>query len=387
MQKTVKLYDTDSHLKEFEATVLLCEKSENGYKTVLDKTAFFPEGGGQPCDIGTLNGGNVTDVQISDGIITHTVDIPLEIGNRVKGKLDFLRRFNFMQNHSGEHIVSGIVNSLYGLDNVGFHLNESFVTLDFNGELNYEQLKNVELIANSKVWQNVKFKTYYPDKTTLKSLNYRSKKELDGDIRIVEIENTDICACCAPHVSEAGEIGIIKLLDTEKMRGGIRIVMKCGKYALDDYNCKYGNILSISNLLSSKQEETAQAVVELQNKLNDAKVQISALKKRLTEYIIKSFKGEDGYIFEDGLDGKERQLLADGLHKTYGGIKAVFTKAQDGYAFSICGEPTELDGFFENLCKNLNVRGGGRNGIKQGTVLEDKDKITEVWSKLWIGQK
>ncbi len=382
MLKTLKLYDEDSHLNEFNATVLLCEKTEKGYSVVLDRTAFFPEGGGQACDIGTINDAVVTDVQIQDGIITHTVDSMLEVGSTVTGKLDFDRRFVFMQNHSGEHIVSGIVHSLYGLDNVGFHLNDKFVTLDFNGVLTQNQLKNVELMANKKVWENLKFKTYYPDNDTLKRLNYRSKKELDGDIRIVEIENTDICACCAPHVSTAGEIGIIKLLDTERMRGGIRIVMKCGKYALNDYNCKYDNILEISNLLSSKQEETAQAVKMLEGKLDDAKMQITALKKRLVESIIKSFDSKNGYVFEDGLDSKEMQILADGLHKTYGGIRAVFTEIDGGFAFSMCGDADELDTCFDRFSKELTVRGGGRNGIKQGTVLNDKDKIINFWSNL-----
>ncbi len=382
MVKTVKLYDEDSHLYEFNATVVMCDKTEKGYAVVLDRTAFFPEGGGQACDVGTIDNAVVTDVQIQNGIITHTVDIPLKVGSAVTGKLDFDRRFAFMQNHSGEHIVSGIVHSLYGLDNVGFHLNDKFVTLDFNGELTQKQLRNVELIANKKVWENVKFKTYYPNIDTLKNLNYRSKKELDGDIRIVEIENTDICACCAPHVNTAGEIGIIKLLDTERMRGGIRIVMKCGKYALCDYNGKYDNILEISNLLSAKQEETAQAVKMLESKLDDTKMLISALKKRLVECIIKSFDKDKGYIFEDGLDAKEMQLLADGLHKTYGGTRAVFTKKDVGFAFCMCGETAELDAFFDDFSKSFDVRGGGRNGIKQGTVLSEKDKIINFWSNL-----
>ena len=248
---TQKLYDYDSHISEFEADVLSCQEIDGRYKTVLDRTAFFPEGGGQPCDTGTINGVHVFDVQIENDEIYHYTNAPLSEGDTVCCALDFKRRHAFMQNHTGEHIVSGILNDMYGFQNVGFHLGEEFATLDFNGELSREQLNEVELIANRKVWSNLPVKAYYPPKSELSTLPYRSKKELDGDIRIVHITDTDMCACCAPHVKNTGEVGIIKLLDTVRMRGGTRVVFKCGEYALHDYNNRYENAVHISNLLSS----------------------------------------------------------------------------------------------------------------------------------------
>lgn len=377
--KTVKLYDLDSHLSFFEAKVVSCEKAGDKFAVILDKTAFFPEGGGQPSDIGTLGSAKVLDVQIENDTIYHYTDCALNVGDMVEGKLDFERRFRFMQNHSGEHIVSGIVNSLYGLDNVGFHLNEELVTLDFNGILNIEQILLIEQEANRRVWQNVKFKTYYPTADELEKLEYRSKKELDGDIRIVEIENTDRCACCAPHVKTAGEIGMIKLLDTEKMRGGSRIVMKCGQYALDDYNTKYQNVRKISELLSSKQENSAEAVLSLSDKLNDEKHRCAELQKRIAELLVDTATSDTYCIFADGLDRKELQLIADRLYKTYGGIRAVFSPCEDGFAFSICGDDT-LDNVFADFKAKFTVRGGGRNGMVQGTVIGEEEAIKSFFS-------
>ena len=214
---TEKLYDKDSFLKKFTATVLECEPCENGWSVLLDKTAFFPEAGGQKADTGTLGGARVSDVLIREENIYHITDKPFNVGDVVTGEIDFDRRFDFMQQHSAEHIISGIAHSLYGCENVGFHLSDEIVTLDFDKVLNHEQLLKIEEIANRKVFECVNFCCYYPDDETLSKLSYRSKKELEGDVRIVEIENTDMCACCAPHVKTAAQIGLIKLLDYEKL--------------------------------------------------------------------------------------------------------------------------------------------------------------------------
>lgn len=373
--RTVKLYDENSHLFEFSAVVTECEKCDKGYKITLDKTAFFPEGGGQSSDRGTIDNVSVFDVKIKDGIIYHYADTFIAAGKTVNCSLDKNRRFYFMQNHSGEHIVSGIVNKLYGFENVGFHLGDDFVTLDFNGILDRNQLDEIEYIANEKIWQNVKFKAYYPTKEELSKLEYRSKKELEGDIRIVEIENTDICACCAPHVNSACEIGVIKLLDTQKMRGGTRIFMKCGNFALNDYRQKYESIYGISCLLSAKQNETLSAVEALDLKCDNLSAENAALKSELVDFIVKETDSNDKAVFCDMLDIKQLQALADGLHKTYGGIRAAFAKKQDVYAFAICGEEPELSVFFDELKRTLNIRGGGRDGIRQGSIAETKESI------------
>lgn len=370
-----KLYDENAYIKEFKACVVSCEKCEKGYETVLDQTAFFPEAGGQPADNGTLDGVEVLDVRIKAETVYHYTKTPFEVGKTVEGKLNFERRFNFMQNHSGEHIISGIVNSIYGFDNVGFHLSEEFATIDFNGTLDREQLDQIETLANKCVFENVDIKAFYPTDEQLKNIKYRSKKELDGAIRIVQIGDTDICACCAPHVRKTGEIGIIKLLDFERMRGGIRIIFKCGSFALLDYQNKYKNIAEISALLSAKQNETAEAVKQLDQKATKLNQEIQNLKKRMINIIVSSFSKDKNVGFYEDFDVRELQLLADSLRKTYGGLKAVFSKTEQGFNFAICDEADALDEFFKGFKTSFNVRGGGRSGMVQGSVVAGMDEL------------
>lgn len=379
---TKKLYDIDSHLTEFEATVIDSYPSPDGFATILDQTAFFPEGGGQASDIGFIDDAKVYDVQIKDEIIYHYITKQFEKGQKVKGKIDFARRFDYMQQHSGEHIVSGVAHSLYGCENVGFHLGEDIVTLDFDKPLIKEQILKIEQLANEAVFKNVKFNTYYPDENTLSTLNYRSKKELLGAIRIVEIEDTDMCACCAPHVKQAAEIGIIKLLDSEKLRGGVRIEMKCGKRALQDYNQKYDNVRKISGALAVKQNETALGVERLLENISDLKFKITGLKKQIIDSKVLSFenKAEKTAIFEDELEIKELQIFSDALFKLYGGIRAVFSPCDNGFSFAICGESNALDVFFKDFKAEFTVKGGGRNGMVQGTVVAQKENIENFFN-------
>ena len=373
---TEKLYDKDSHLKDFSAKVLSCEKSGENYAVILNKTAFFPEGGGQESDRGSIGEAAVLDVQIINNEITHFTDRPLNIGEEYACILNWGRRFRNMQNHSGEHIVSGIVHRLYGLNNVGFHLGAE-MTVDFDGPLSREQLSEVERLANKAVWENVPIRAYYPDEKELKDLDYRSKLELTENVRIVDIEGYDLCACCAPHVKRTGEIGIIKILDSFKNKGGVRIFIKCGTDALGDYNDKYFNVLKISNLLSVKQNEAAAAVDRLNDENRELKFQISHLKKRLIEEKAKNFApGSDKTaLFEENLDIKELQLFADAIYKKSGGIRAVFSGKENNYSFAICGGETALDLFFKSFKARFSVRGGGRNGMVQGTVVADRREI------------
>ena len=373
---TEKLYDKDSHLQEFSATVLSCEKSGENHSVILDKTAFFPEGGGQESDRGNIGEAVVLDVQIVGNEIIHYIDRPLNIGKEYACNLNWDRRFRNMQNHSGEHIVSGIVHRLYGLNNVGFHLGAE-MTVDFDGAISKEQLLEVERLANKAVWENVPIRAYYPDERELKALDYRSKLELTENVRIVDIEGYDLCACCAPHVKKTGEIGLIKILDSFKNKGGVRIFIKCGIDALDDYKDKYLNVQKISNLLSVKQYEAAAAVDRLSDENRELKFKIASLKKRLIAEKTKSFVPESDKtaVFEEGLEIKELQLFADSLYKKSGGIRGVFSGEEGNYSFAICGEETALDLFFKEFKQKFNVRGGGRNGMVQGTVAADKNEI------------
>ncbi len=371
---TEKLYELDAYLSEFEATVTDCISDTDKFKIVLDKTAFFPQGGGQAADIGTIDDIKVFDVQENGGAIYHYTKKPLKLGSRVIAKLDFDRRFNFMQNHTGEHIVSGISHKLYGVNNVGFHLGENVVTLDFDKELTREQLDKVEYLANQTVWADMPVITYYPTADELKKTDYRSKKEIDGAVRLVKIKNTDICACCAPHVKATGEIGLIKLLDTERMRGGIRIILKCGKFALQDYKSKFENVSKIASRLSAKQENCSDAVALLEQKLTDEIGKSNILKRKITELLVDTVNSEQNCVFLDDCDMKDLQLVADKLHKKFGGIKGAFSGADGNYNFAICGGD-DLDEFFKDFKSKLTVRGGGRNGMVQGSAAADKQQI------------
>lgn len=372
---TEKLYEKDAYIKEFDASVLECVAEGGFFKTVLDKTAFFYEGGGQASDTGFLNGVKVFDVQMQNGIIYHYTEKPFEIGLKVKGVIDFERRFSFMQNHTGEHIVSGTAHRLFGVDNVGFHLGEDFVTLDFNKELTREQLNEIEYISNQKVWANLPVRAYYPDEEELKNTYYRSKKEIEGAVRLVDIKDTDICACCSPHVKSTGEIGIIKLLDTEKMRGGIRIVLKCGSFALQDYRNKYENVAEISALLSAKQENSAQAVNLLNEKFASERQKNSELKRKISQLVTDFADGSENCIFLDGADIKDLQLAADKLYKKFGGIRAAFSGNENNYSFAICADSDKLSEFFKDFKSHFEVKGGGRNSMVQGSVTADRENI------------
>ena len=379
--KTIKLYDDNSYIKDFYATVLSCEEFGENYAVLLDKTAFFPEGGGQGSDTGTLGNASVLDVQIKDDEIYHITDSCLPVGDTVCGVIDWKRRFDFMQQHSGEHIISGIANKLYGCENVGFHLGEAIVTLDFDMPLRADELKKLEALSNEAVFKNLEFYTYYPDDETLKNLSYRSKKELEGDIRIVEIEDTDICACCAPHVKNSGEIGIIKFMSSESLRGGVRIEIKCGTRAFNDYCEKFDNTLKISNKLCVKQNETAEAVDRLLCQMNELKFELTGYKKQIIASKVANFENsaEITACFEENFDMKELQAFADMLYKTYGGIRAVFSKKNDGFSFVFCSDEEKLQALFARFKSEFSVKGGGRGNMLQGTVEAQKEALEKFF--------
>lgn len=383
---TEKLYENNSYIREFTATVLQCEPLENSKKRedgaafgiILDKTAFFPEGGGQTADNGNLGNAVVTDVQEVGGEIIHYTDVPLPVGEQVLGLLDWEQRLRKMQNHTGEHLISGIVHQQFGFNNVGFHLGRDGVTVDFDGLLTHAELAFVEYIANRVVAQDKPVTISYPTPEEAAALEYRSKLDITEGLRIVTIEDWDVCACCAPHVDSTGQVGGIKLLDSESWKGGVRLHMLCGLDALDDYRKRYENTLRISNLLSVKQLESAAAVERLMGQMQTEHEEIGRLRRALLDCKISALQKTDGnlVIFDDELDANGLRNLVNAGVPLCGGICAAFLgNDTDGYRYIIGSASTPLRAWSKNFNAALGGRGGGSDTMIQGSVQATKEKI------------
>ena len=376
--KTQKLYYEDSFIKEFNAEAISCEKRDGFYAVVLEKTAFFPEGGGQKADTGFIGDARVFDVQEENGLIIHKTKECVEENKSYTCKLDWETRFSRMQNHSGEHIVSGIVNSKYGYDNVGFHMEDDYITIDFSGELTREQLDEVEDEANKAVFLNLPVKVEFPSSEELQNMEYRSKLELTEDVRIVTIDGVDVCACCAPHVKTTGEIGIIKLLDFMKHRGGVRVVMKAGKLALEDYRDKYKNALAISNLLSVKQHDIFTATEKFYGDLAEERRRFFEYRMSVAERDKENLLNVNDslVLVTNGYDADMmREVVNYGMEKTEK-YSAVFSgDDENGYSFVVGSKSQDMNTFRNELNSKLNGRGGGRDGMIQGKAATTKEMI------------
>ena len=377
---TKKLYYEDSHQDSCHATVLSCTWNEKKqcYEVVLNQTVFFPEGGGQYADTGSLGGVNVLDVQERDDIIIHYTDAELPPGTEVDGTINYKERFSKMQQHTGEHIVSGIVHRTFGYDNVGFHLGQELVTMDFNGTFTPEQLQQVEYEANEAVVRNLPIVVIYPSREELDQLDYRSKKELTGQVRIVEIPGYDVCACCAPHVKLTGEVGIIRLIDAVKYKGGTRLTMVCGFRALKDYRMKEDNVREISRLLSAKPEESAQAVHRLQDEAHMWKDKLVRSQTRAMEQILDNLPDdvENYFIFEEDVDKNVARRFADeGKGKCHGICGIFLGNDTDGYRYILGSESIDLKAFSKTFHEALGGKGGGKPEMIQGTVSGSEEMI------------
>ena len=383
--QTERLYYKDSYISEFEAKAISCEKRDGFYAVILDKTAFFPEGGGQKSDTGFIGEAVIFDVQEENDEIIHKSKEEIKVNEEYSCKINWDLRFLRMQNHTGEHIISGIVNRKFGYDNVGFHLDDEYVTFDFNGELTREQLDEIEDEANEIIYKNVKVKTSFPDEKELTTLEYRSKLELTENVRIVTIDGVDVCACCAPHVNSTAEVGIIKLLDFMKHRGGVRIVMKAGKLALLDYRDKYKNALGISNLLSVKQQDIFTATQKFYNDLSEERRKFYEYRLSVAERDKENLSEINGslILITSGYDSDMmREIVNFATEKTlkYG---AVFSgNDSDGYSFVIASRSEDMNVLRNEINSKLNGRGGGRDGMIQGKATTTKQSIIDFFKEV-----
>lgn len=371
--ETVKLFYLDSHMAHFEATVLECawDERKGWYGVVLDRTAFFPEGGGQYADSGVLGGVMVEDVKERDGVVVHYVGQALEPGAVVTGEIDYEERFSKMQQHTGEHIVSGLVHRRFGYDNVGFHLGKELVTMDFNGTFTEEELCEVELEANRAVTANLPVEVTYPTREALDAMEYRSKKELSGQVRIVTVPGYDVCACCAPHVALTGEIGMIRLVEAVKYKGGTRVTMVCGFRALQDYRMKEGNVKEISRLLSAKACDTAEAVRHLQGELQQMKDKLIRTQTRYLDQKLEEIaEGTGDYLlFEPELDKNAARRFVDaGMHRCSGICGMFLGNEEQGYHYILGSQSVNLREFLKEFHQEFPGKGGGKPEMVQGSI-------------------
>lgn len=382
MKTTEKLYDKDSYLQEFQATVISCEqKSETTWSIVLDKTAFFPEGGGQTGDTGWLNDAEVIDTREKAGIIYHETKEPLEIGTVAAGKIDFAARFDKMQQHTGEHILSGIVCATYGYNNVGFHLSAEITTLDFDGELSAEQVRDLEIKVNQAIHANIPVQVKFPTKAELSEMEYRSKIEIEGQVRIVEIPEIDRCACCAPHVRTTAEVGLLKIQSCDRHRGGCRLTIVCGMRALKDYQQKQESVGKVSAALSAKPDKIAEAVKHLQEQQTKLREQLNHIQAMYLKGKLEMLTGEEKSvcIFEETLDSiAVRNFVNDAMEKCDGICGAFIGNDNSGYHYILGSKTVDMREFSKKLNEKFQGKGGGKPQMVQGSLNGEKKAILEA---------
>ena len=380
MNLTEKLYESDAFLTSMPAKVLACEPYKTGYAIVLNRTVFYPEGGGQPCDKGKLDGQDVTFVFIRDGIVYHVVPQPIEVGKTVFGVIDWARRFDFMQQHSGEHIATGLAFRIFGANNVGFHLTETSVVLDVDKELGAKEIAQIEDAANRAIYENVPVYAGYPTDEELEKLAFRSKLErIHGDeIRIVEVPNCDVCACCGTHVAFTGQVGVVKILDYQKHRQGTRITMAAGRRAIKDYAEHQTQVNQISALLSAKPELVAGAVQRVLNEQEEMRSEMSALKNEWIALKLRDVPIGKKYTFynEPNLkpDVLRRMVLA--LMERSEGICAVFSLDEAGaFKYAVGSNTEDMRAFGKEMNAVLRGKGGGGKELIQGSVTVRLEEI------------
>ena len=382
--ETRKRYYEDSHQKAFVATVLSGRQTEKGWQVVLDATCFYPEGGGQACDLGTLGSARVLDVQEDGQQVLHLCDSPLEVGAEVEGHIDWERRFDLMQQHSGEHILSGLIHKAFGYHNVGFHIGNQVMEVDFDGPITPEQLWELERQANEAVWKNQKVVCWYPDEEWLAETPYRSKKALTPPVRIVWMPGYDVCACCGVHVKQAGEIGIIKILSCVKFHQGVRLQMVCGNRAYRYLFQIFEQNRQVSQLFSAKLPETAEAAKRINQQLTEEKFRATGLQKRLFGFIAAGYANAGNVLhFEDVLAPAQVRELADAIAKACGGTAAVLSGTDEGgYSLCLIGPGAKETG--SALTQQLGGRGGGKPDAFQGSLQATKAQIETFWQESCI---
>ena len=396
-EKTTYLYDSNAYATEFDATVLNCEKvSENEYHLILDQTLFFPEQGGQSPDKGTINGIQVSDVQINDGVIVHTLTVDNEgaheaavskdslpkPGDKVHGIIDWTHRFYNMQQHSGEHIFSGIVHSRFGYDNVGFHLSDQTVTMDFNGIMSEQDIYDIEYEVNKAITENIEVQVTFPTREELEKLEYRSKIEIEGQVRIVTVPGYDVCACCAPHVRRTGEIGILKVMGIQNYKGGIRVTILCGFRALMAFREKAAVISELTGFLTTGQDKLVETVKKLKTTNQSMSSQLAQANQTLLLQKLESIPAEqeDVIMFETGINTKTLRNVINGMMEKHSGYCGIFVgDDENGYNYVVGSKNKDCKEIAGKLKDEFSAKGGGNSQMIQGSLVASANDISTVF--------
>lgn len=381
---TKELYYDDAYLSEFQATVLSCEEDKKGYALTLDATAFYPEGGGQPYDTGTLNEAKVLEVHRRDDRIIHTVDTYLKPGTIVNGKVDFERRFDLMQQHSGEHVFSGLVHKHFGYDNIGFHLGEKEVVLDFSGPLDHKDLSMIEAECNRMIQKNIPVEVTYPNDEELSVLDYRSKKELNGRIRIVSIRDCDVCACCGTHVRKIGEVGYCKVLSLTTKKGNARVSVLFGKRATDYMARIYDEVTAISALISKNPLEILEGVRHLQDEVLQKGLKLNALyTKHFEERFEKETETSLFITIEEGCTMDLLRHFCDRMSAKAKTAAGLLKKSEEDYQYVIISKSEDLRAAAKSLSETFAGKGGGSKEMIQGSLHGSAEQIVSFLHRLF----
>ena len=381
---TERIYDLDSHQQAFDAQVRTCVQTKAGWETVLESTAFFPGGGGQAADEGTIAGLQVLSVYERDDDVVHV--LPAEVSGVVHGQINWQARFERMQAHSGEHVVSGIVHRLYGYENVGFHMGTDGVVVDFSGWIDQAGLDEVERLANAAVTRNLRVQVTYPTAEERASMPYRSKKELTGRVRIVEMEEIDRCACCAPHVQRTGEIGLVKILDSVRHKDGIRITLLCGQAAFEDYRMKAQQVAGAGALLSAKPDRVVEAVRRTQEELERLTHQVITLKRQAAESIALTLPCQDGNlcVFVPDFDAEQLRTVVNRGMERCTGICAAFSGTDGDYRYIMGSKTVNLRQNARAINEAIAGRGGGRPEMIQGSAVATRVEIEHYFDTVLL---
>ncbi len=381
MQEFEEMLYRDVYCREFDTVVEKCEQVEDGYWILLEDTIFYPEGGGQCADCGTLNGRNVLDVQRRKDGIYHLVDGGFAVGETVHCVIDWQKRFENMQSHSGEHMVSGLIHQQYGYENIGFHMGSEVIQIDFEGALSYEQAMTIENQVNALIYRNLSLQITYPSKEELHTIPYRSKKELTGNVRIVTIPECDICACCGTHVKSTGEIGIVKILSVTKQKHGVRLEMVAGNQAYRYLSDVYEQNKQISVQLSAPVKSTADALHKLLSQQELLRGKYKQLQKTIQQMKIAQYEYGQRYIVEFVNDYDRPSMISycnDLLEHMGTDVVCICNEEENGYSFIMMSKVLDLQSVKDVLREKLLMSGGGKKDVLQGRFQAEKDEITLV---------